>query len=115
MPPAHLEPDRKRVRHRTVRTKGALSQDTARLMVFKLAILAARTWRRMKGEDQLPKLIQGVAFHNGADSPTRQHRMPPDHGVTQIPAWLAFCTSTAAGQAPWSAAGEQGAHEDESG
>ena len=30
------------VRHRTVRTKGALSQDTARLMVFKL-VMAART------------------------------------------------------------------------
>jgi putative transposase len=34
------------VRHRTVRTKGALSQDTARLMVFKLVTAAAKTWRR---------------------------------------------------------------------
>ena len=42
------------VRHRTVRTKGALSQDTARLMVFKLVMAAARTWRRLKGENQLP-------------------------------------------------------------
>ncbi|SDE46455.1 Transposase (or an inactivated derivative) [Belnapia rosea] len=31
------------VRHRTVRTKGALSQDTARLMVFKLVMAAAKT------------------------------------------------------------------------
>jgi transposase-like protein len=46
------------VRHRTVRTRGALSQDTARLMVFKLVMAAARTWRRLKGENQLPKLIQ---------------------------------------------------------
>ena len=37
---------------RTVRTKGALSQDTARLMVFKLVMAAARTWRRLKGENQ---------------------------------------------------------------
>jgi putative transposase len=37
------------VRHRTVRTKGALSQETARLMVFKLVMAAARTWRRLKG------------------------------------------------------------------
>ena len=44
------------VRHRTVRTKGALSQDTARLMVFKLVMAAARTWRRLKGENQLPKV-----------------------------------------------------------
>jgi transposase-like protein len=55
------------VRHRTVRTKGALSQDTARLMVFKLAMAAARTWRRLKGENQLPKVIQGVTFRNGVE------------------------------------------------
>ena len=53
------------VRHRTVRTKGALSQDTARLMVFKLVMAAARTWRRLKGKNQLPKVVQGVTFRNG--------------------------------------------------
>jgi putative transposase len=55
------------VRHRTVRTKGALSQDTARLMVFKLVMAAARTWRRLKGENQLPKVIQGVTFRDGVE------------------------------------------------
>jgi transposase-like protein len=55
------------VRHRTVRTKGALSQDTARLMVFKLVMAAARTWRRLKGENQLPKVVQGVRFRNGVE------------------------------------------------
>ena len=55
------------VRHRTVRTKGALSQDTARLMVFKLVTAAARTWRRLKGENQLPKVVQGVTFTNGVE------------------------------------------------
>ena len=55
------------VRHRTVRTKGALSQDTARLMVFKLVMAAAKTWRKLKGENQLPKLIQGVTFRNGVE------------------------------------------------
>ncbi len=55
------------VRHRTVRTRGALSQDTSRLTVFKLAMAAAKTWLRLKGESQLPKLIQGVTFHNGAE------------------------------------------------
>ena len=55
------------VRHRTVRTKGALSQDTARLMVFKLVMAAAKTWRRLKGEIQLPKVIQGVTFKNGVE------------------------------------------------
>ena len=55
------------VRHRTVRTKGALSQDTARLMVFKLIMTAAKTWRRLKGENQLPKVVQGVTFRNGVE------------------------------------------------
>jgi putative transposase len=55
------------VRHRTVRTKGALSQDTARLMVFKLVMAAAKTWRRLKGENLLPKVIQGVTFKNGVE------------------------------------------------
>ena len=55
------------VRHRTVRSKGALSQDTARLMVFKLVMTAAKTWRRLKGENQLPKVVQGVRFRNGVE------------------------------------------------
>ena len=55
------------VRHRTVRTRGALSQDTARLMVFKLVMAAAKTWRRLKGENQLPKVVQGVKFTNGVE------------------------------------------------
>jgi putative transposase len=52
------------VRHRTVRRKGALSQDTARLMVFKLVMAASKTWRRLQGQNQLPKVIQGVKFHD---------------------------------------------------
>jgi putative transposase len=58
------------VRHRTVRTKGALSQDTARLMVFKLVMVAAKTWRRLKGENQLPKVIDGVKFKDGVEVTT---------------------------------------------
>jgi len=58
------------VRHRTVRTKGALSQETARLMVFKLVMAAARSWRRLKGENQLPKVIEGVTFKDGVEVPT---------------------------------------------
>ena len=55
------------VRHRTVRTKGALSAKTAKLMVFKLINAAAKTWRRLKGENQLPKVVQGVKFQNGIE------------------------------------------------
>jgi putative transposase len=53
------------VRHRTVRMKGALPQDTARLMVFKLVMAASRTWRRLQGQNQLPKVINGVKFKDG--------------------------------------------------
>ncbi len=56
------------VRHRTVRTKGALSQDTARLMVFKLVTAAAKNWRRLKGQNQLPKIISGVKFRDGIEA-----------------------------------------------
>jgi len=55
------------VRHRTVRTKGSLSPRTARLMVFKLVAAAAKTWRRLKGENQLPKVVRGVKFQNGVE------------------------------------------------
>ena len=55
------------VRHRTVRTKGSLSPTTAKLMVFKLVIAASNTWRRLKGTNQLPKLIAGVRFTDGIE------------------------------------------------
>jgi len=62
------------VRHRTVRTKGALSPTTATLMVFKLVMAAAKTWRRLKGENQLPKVVAGVTFRDGSEITTN-----PDH------------------------------------
>ncbi|MBC7285583.1 MAG: hypothetical protein H5U12_29935, partial [Hoeflea sp.] len=72
-------------RHRTVRTKGAFSSKTARLMVFKLVIAASRTWRRLKGENQLPKVVAGVRFQDGTEVIDGQSNCPPDHLVTQIP------------------------------
>ncbi|QRM31365.1 IS256 family transposase [Microvirga sp. VF16] len=64
------------VRHRTVRTKGALSPTTARLMVFKLIMAAAKSWRRLMGENQLPKVIAGVRFQDGAEIlPTPSHNV----------------------------------------
>jgi putative transposase len=61
------------VRHRTVRTKGALSQRTAKLMVFTLVMAASRTWRRLKGDNQLPKVITGVRFHDGVEVTETSH------------------------------------------
>ena len=55
------------VRHRTVRTKGSLSSATAKLMVFKLIMAASKTWRRLNGERQLPKVTEGVRFQDGIE------------------------------------------------
>ena len=56
------------VRHRTVRTEGALPQDTARLMAFKLVMVAAKAWRRLKSKTQLPKVVGGVTFRNRVET-----------------------------------------------
>ena len=55
------------VRHRTVRSKGCLSNKTALAMVFKLVQGAQKSWRRIDGHNQLPKLIQGVKFADGIE------------------------------------------------
>ncbi len=50
------------VRHRTVRSKGCLSNKTALAMIFKLAEAAEKSWRRLNGHNQLPKIILGIKF-----------------------------------------------------
>ena len=55
------------VRHRTVRSKGCLSNKTALAMVFKLVEGAQKTWRRIDGHNQLPKLILAVKFADGIE------------------------------------------------
>ena len=55
------------VRHRTIRTKGCLSNDTAIAMVFKLLEAAQRSWRRLDGTGFLPKVIYGVKFKDGIE------------------------------------------------
>lgn len=63
------------VRHRTVRTKGALSQKTAKLMVFTLVRAASRKWRRLNGTNQLPRVIERIKFTDGvAEDDTAQSR-----------------------------------------
>ena len=59
------------VRHRTIRSKGCLSNTTALAMVFKLVEGAQKTWRRLDGHNQLPKLIQGVKFTDGIEAVTQ--------------------------------------------
>src|SRR5450755_1992136 len=55
------------VRHRTIRSKGCLSNKTALAMVFKLIEGAQKSWRRLDGHNQLPKLVLGVTFNDGIE------------------------------------------------
>lgn len=52
-------------------------------MVFKLVMTAAKTWRRLKGENQLPKVLHAATALRLS---TRQHRTPLDYGAIQGPA-----------------------------
>ena len=65
------------VRPQNRRTKGSLSSTTARLMVFKLVVAASKTWRRLKGTNQLPKVIAGVRFNDGIEV----IQMPANHAA----------------------------------
>jgi transposase-like protein len=60
------------VRHRTVRSKGCLSNRTAIAMVFKLAQAAEKSWRRLDGNNQLPKVVTGVKFIDGIEDVSQQ-------------------------------------------
>src|SRR5689334_24862375 len=55
------------IRHRTVRAKGCLSNKTALALIFKLAEAAEKSWRRLDGHRQLPKIILGVRFTDGIE------------------------------------------------
>ena len=55
------------VRHRTIRSRGCLSNKTALAMIFKLAQAAEKSWHRLRGHDQLPKVILGVKFNDGIE------------------------------------------------
>jgi transposase-like protein len=55
------------VKHRTKRSKGCLGRETAFVMVFKLIKNAEKTWRKLDGKNQLPKIISGVKFSDGLE------------------------------------------------
>jgi putative transposase len=60
------------VRHRTSRAKGCLSNATALAMVFKLVEAAQKSWRRLDGHNQLPKVVLGATFTDGLEIATIQ-------------------------------------------
>jgi putative transposase len=60
------------VHHRTIRSKGCLSNKTALAMVFKLVEGAQKTWRRLDGQNMLPKLVANVKFKDGIEASSPQ-------------------------------------------
>jgi len=44
------------------RSKGRLSNRTPLAMIFKLLECAQKSWRRLDGHNQLPKLVLGITF-----------------------------------------------------
>ena len=62
------------VRHRTRRSKECLSYETAKIMVFKMIQAAQKSWRKLDGQNQLPKVIEGIKFNDGI-------KACPDHAA----------------------------------
>ena len=55
------------VRHRTTRSRGCLSNKTALAVIFKLTQAAEKRWHRLRGHDQLPKVILGAKLNDGLE------------------------------------------------
>ena len=43
------------------------NRDHQTALTFKLIMAAAKTWRRLKGQNQLPKVLEGVTFKDGVE------------------------------------------------
>src|SRR3981081_1221024 len=65
------------VRHRPARSKGCLTNKPALAMIFKLAQAAEKHWRRLDGQNQLPKVILGVRFTDGIEGAKEQAQHAP--------------------------------------
>lgn len=55
------------IRHRTKRSKGCLSRNGMLHMMFKLGQCAEKKWRRLRGFDDLAKVITGIKFKDGIE------------------------------------------------
>ncbi len=60
------------VRLRTYKTKGCGSRTASLTMVFKLAQLAERHWRRLNGSKLLDEVIRGIRFADGIKQETKE-------------------------------------------
>jgi len=66
------------VRHRTTRARNCLSRSTFLGLAFKLMEEAEKSWRRIRGADQIQPLLHGVPFKDGIlvqDNPPEQQKL----------------------------------------
>ena len=62
------------VKLRTKVTKGAGSPKAASTMAFKLMLEAEKRWRRIRGYEEIPLLMSGVAYKDGIVVTSESHR-----------------------------------------
>jgi transposase-like protein len=58
------------IRHRTKRAKGCLTRDGMLHMMFKLSQCAENKWRKLRGFDDLAKVVTGTKFKDGLEVTT---------------------------------------------
>ncbi len=47
---------------------------TTELMVFKMIREAEKSWQKLRGQNQLPKLITGVKFKDGIEDKNQENQ-----------------------------------------
>jgi hypothetical protein len=77
-----IDPNSATVRHRTVRTKGALSAKTAKLMVFKLVNAAAKIQTRQRRR----KNMATIEGRKSVAKSRPRHQIPKRHEVINLSA-----------------------------
>jgi len=72
------------VKHRTTKTKGCLSRQTALAMTHQLMLSAKKKWRKLDGQNRLPEIIQGLNSATGSSTKSK----PPDQAINNFRAQL---------------------------
>ena len=55
------------IRHRSQRAKGCVGRQSMLSMIYKMGMSAEQSWRRLRGFQQLAKVIEGVKFNDGIE------------------------------------------------
>lgn len=55
------------IRHRSDQAKGCVSRNTMLAMLYKLGMSAEKRWRRIRGFNDLAKVVEGVKFRDGVE------------------------------------------------